>query len=275
MKNFVLLLAVLAVAFGQTCKDYFVSTDGYSYDLTVLRSLNTAVDSNGKTWYFGLCQSDMTTFCPEGSMVCSQGTNQGDASSMLFSDSTDDTSAGFEVTFGAIVNDVNHKVLINYVCDVNEDLTSTVDISDDTLTTITVTGKDACPESEDSSSMWDDDDFDVTTATAVIDPFYNFTSLVFCSVLLASAVTCCLCCCAARRRRCRQRAVAMRQFSNVAFQPVPTTQSAVNNAVQPAFNPYIAQPAAPQFVYYYPSQEKSDEQIAKELQAQFDAESRV
>jgi len=78
----------------------------------------------------------------------------------------------------------------------------------------------------------------------------------------------------------------MKQFSSVAFQPIPSTTSANVNQQPQNLNPYVAQP---QFVYYYPSQNgtspeffsqytqndetQNDETIARNLQAQFNQES--
>jgi len=87
----------------------------------------------------------------------------------------------------------------------------------------------------------------------------------------------------------------MRQFSNVAFQPIPYTNpvrqptQGMMNGHLPAYNPYVGQPQ--QFVYYIPAPQgqpavvplqsfgettnqinESDEKFAKELQAQYDRE---
>jgi len=92
----------------------------------------------------------------------------------------------------------------------------------------------------------------------------------------------------------------MKQFSSVAFQPIPQSKNAIKSTANvvpqqlPTYNPYLNN-QQPQFVYYYPSaqngsapqfpfvhpqfqqpqqvkQESSDEKIARELQAQFDRE---
>eukprot|EP01114_Cavostelium_apophysatum_P005116 TRINITY_DN1575_c0_g1_i4.p1 TRINITY_DN1575_c0_g1~~TRINITY_DN1575_c0_g1_i4.p1 ORF type:complete len:107 (+),score=34.73 TRINITY_DN1575_c0_g1_i4:47-367(+) len=87
----------------------------------------------------------------------------------------------------------------------------------------------------------------------------------------------CVCCvCISRRRKCQQKkfAVAMEQLSNVSYQPVPVNDvvnDVVNIAAQyPAFSPYLEEQVP--YIFYPAPQEKSDEVVAKELQAKFDAE---
>eukprot|EP01114_Cavostelium_apophysatum_P005114 TRINITY_DN1575_c0_g1_i2.p1 TRINITY_DN1575_c0_g1~~TRINITY_DN1575_c0_g1_i2.p1 ORF type:complete len:488 (+),score=69.98 TRINITY_DN1575_c0_g1_i2:173-1636(+) len=94
--------------------------------------------------------------------------------------------------------------------------------------------------------------------------------------MTAGLLSCVCCVCISRRRKCQQKkfAVAMEQLSNVSYQPVPVNDvvnDVVNIAAQyPAFSPYLEEQVP--YIFYPAPQEKSDEVVAKELQAKFDAE---
>jgi len=304
-----------------TCQTtYYDQQNDYYYYLGDLSDetenwLN-ATDNEGNVWYLNLCpdqdeEIDYPSPCPSGVSVCVLNattgviTEKGSTNSQLLADSPFGSSMGVEATFGGEDAAGNaYKTVIEYVCLIeaqdliasasSEDTTTTdyemapvyvsVNVMDSTYTVITVNTTQACgqPDMVMDGNMdiaeWDDDDYDNDFNWYL--PFNPLFCIVFAVSFLA---TCICCCCCVRRRRCQmKKAVAMKQFSNVAFQPIPQTQAKAPVQQQqfaPAFNPYIAQP---QFVYYYPAQGQfvppqtqldeqimADEKYAQELQAEF------
>jgi len=262
----------------------------------------TANDTNGNTWFIKVCQpddvEDPNPLCPAGSSICvaslnGEVSNRGTDSTAIFADSPFGYSEGVEIAYGAdgVCPDdktSSIKTIVEYVCieTTVEERTSnenTVYVdSENCFTTITVNSVYACP----ISGMADDG----TLETVMIAPFMTFFGLV----LIALLLSCMCCCCMIRRRRIQKKEIAMKQFSNVAFQPIPASQMNQQPQIMkqnpnfPAYNPYVQQP---QFLYYYPTQQQqqvpiqqsppqvveldnfdNDEKLAKQLQAQFDRE---
>jgi len=259
-----------------------------------------ATDTKGNVWSFQVCQyyainsddvDNSYNPCPTGSSVCvaqsedGQILNRGSASTAKFNDLPNEAE-GFEVMFGSSDDD-EVKTVIDFVCSAEDYVPVITSIqSDDKFTTITVNSTEAC-----QTEIWYGDDGDYESNTVRIDGGFLFFALVF---LVGACCSLCCCCCLARRRRVqRNKDIAMKQFSNIAFQPIPSANKGNVTGVHqqtvplPAYNPYLVQ--QPQFVYYYPHQQQqqvqppivplqvvdNDEKLAKELQAQFDREAQV
>jgi hypothetical protein len=313
MRSVFIFATLLAVAFSTSC--YYGSTSEDFYDLSKVGSDNwiTGTDNNNNVWNINVCveieevseekfmkrdnfkRAEIPT-CPMNSSVCVQKDevlfNMGTDSTAIFSDSPNGASSGVEVIYSAEGdcttqdgNAASIKTIVEYNCAYNEEETVSI-VTDGCFTTINVNSPYACPQ----NYNWDDDN-----TVYIHTPFFAFFGLV----LMAVACTCLCCCCCMRRKRIQKRNIAMRQFSNVAFQPIPASQ--MKSTVQqpqtvqqnlPAYNPYVQ----PQFLYYYPSQQQQvqqtpiqfqqpqmveleqmndDEKLAKQLQAQFDRESQV
>jgi hypothetical protein len=249
-----------------------------------LMGWENATDQNGNIWFFTVCDLEISSPCSsldtlnETVNVCQQINgqlyNKGTFDTEIFSDSANGAGQGFEVMFG-VESDTPVKTLLQFVCSYDTPDSVSVNVVDDTLTIITYNSALACPISDDYSSDY-----------GSINPFF-FIIRHLSLALIAIGCVCCCCAIRMRRRRVQQQTkdIAMKQFSNVAFQPIPQT----NATFRQAPNPNVAQP---QFVYYYPSQqngavptqpqvfvnkmqESSDEKIARDLQAQFDRESQV
>jgi len=290
----------------QTCNYYSSSGNWYRfYGLGYFGENNqgwiNGSDSKGNVWSFQVCQyyavnseedSDSYNPCPTGSSVCvaqsedGQVLNRGSTATAMFND-LPNGAEGFEVMFGSS-DDEEVKTVIDFVCSsVNYVPLITSIQSDDKFTTITVNSTDACQSTE----VWYVD-ADYESNTVRIDGGFLFFALVF---LVGAVCSLCCCCCLARRRRVqRNKDIAMKQFSNIAFQPIPSVNRGNVTGVHqqttvplPAYNPYLVQ-QQPQFVYYYPHQQQqvvppvvplqtvdNDEKLAKQLQAQFDREAQV
>jgi len=303
------LIALSAIVNAQviTTKQCYYSSNSEDsfewYQFQMLGSDNqgwlNGTDANGDVWNFRICDQDQFDTdnenpCPDDSSVCvlSNGKTQtrGSTASVQFSDTPYPDTFGFEVIFGAEIDNQDYKTVIEFVCGwgLPEPIVSIQ--LDGTYTTIIVNTTYACPESS-----------DVTDPRVEMQVDFAF---LFFSLLMLFGLVCslCCCCCLVRRRRCqRNKDIAMKQFSNVAFQPIPsalTTQSTTTSSIQqhtvplPAYNPYLIHPQQQQqFVYYYPSQNQQvatttintpptvqlddDEKLAKQLQAQFDQEVQV
>jgi len=304
MRTFALCFAILlAYVSAQSC-DYY-STSGDSYYLGGLgwesnHWMNFTDDASSSVWYFRVCEdsesdNEFVNPCPAGSAVCvsvkgGAFVSRGSLDSVLMSDSPYGSSEGVEEVFGsADVCEDNSaiKTVIDYVCGDSFDPIVTISLVDGCFTTITVNTTQACSSDVEDGDMddWVEDDMDSEEVHPHI--FISFSGLV---LMIAMCICMCCCCCLAKRRRCqRKKDIAMKQFSNVAFQPIPQTRTQSNVVPQmnlPAYNPYVVQPQ--QFVYYYPTQVpqqqasfvpleqvNSDEKFAKDLQAQFDNENRV
>jgi len=312
----VLLIATSAFCQQQTCWSEFSSTDGQLYEVNA--GWLNGTDQDGNLWFFRICDfyddeatvggaaSDVDEINPCGSLdtptesvtVCQSKQGQlyvkGTDDTVRYSDSPNGSGAGFEIMYGVETATPAIKTLIELNCDYEQDGVVNVTNIDDSFTIITYTGYQCCP-----IQMIDGSD-----DAPIFEPRQNFAPIaMFYLMVLCSAFffVCCCCTCLVRRRRCQQqKAVAMKQFSNVAFQPIPHSNNTVKSTATvtpqnvPTYNPYLNQ--QPQFVYYYPSaqngsttqfpfvhpqfqqpqqqvkQENSDEKIARELQAQFDRE---
>jgi len=305
MKTFALCFAILlAYVSAQTC-DYY-STSGDSYYLGDLgwesnHWVNFTDDASGSVWFFRVCEDSESDYefinpCPIGSAVCVSikggiFESRGSIDSVLMSDSPYGSSQGVEEVFGSAdvcADNSAIKTVIDYVCGDNYDPIFTISLVDGCFTTITVNTSQACSQmvvEDGDMDEWDEDDSDSEAHPHI---FVSFSGLL---LMIAMSICMCCCCCLAKRRRCqRKKDIAMKQFSNVAFQPIPQTRTQPNvNVVPqmnlPAYNPYVVQPQ--QYVYYYPTQVpqqasfvpleqmNSDEKFAKDLQAQFDKESQV
>jgi len=276
-----------------TC-DYYGLNDGQFYTFKALGNngwLNST-DSTGKLWFFQVCSyggsDDVVDPCGVGSSVCIVGDetkNMGSSSTAKFSDTPYTETDGFEVMYGN-VDDDSVKTVIDIVCSYEAfDPIITIE-SDGSFTTITVNTTYGCHQ---DMVDYTDEMYDYDSGVVInVGGFFFFVLMV----VVGLVCSLCCCCCLMRRRRCqRNKDIAMKQFSNVAFQPIPSGRGVQQMAPQqpiPAYNPYLVQQQStqPQFVYYYPSQPTNqppvvplqvnstndDEKLAKQLQAQFDRE---
>jgi len=313
-----LVVLFLAFASADMSCSYYSSISDKSYSLENLAYstqhwMTYKDDVDGSVWNWKVCDDGAQEVneipCPANSSVCvstngNPSVNRGSTYTALWSEipqPTTTSNSGIEVAFGsdeACPKDYSAiKTVIDYVCSSvsnekrdNQDYFITVDTNEACFTTITVYTQEACDQ-----DSYQDGDYDSWEASNEVHgfffPFITFGTLLIMSVLFT--VMCC-CCLIRLRRRNVKKAIAMKQFSNVAFQPIPQTHSIrqTNPIAQqplnslPSYNPYVMQPQNQQFVYYYPGQQQqmnpikevqitSDEKLAKELQSQFDRESRV
>jgi len=262
------------------CK--YTATDGSQYDLTSLRRSTTPfsyVDQSGNKWYFNVCgdlRNLKATNCPADAHVCeipkgsTVGVNAGQVG--LWSDYAPKASEGVEIVYGGgdkCESKVPRKTTFEFVCDEAEDILSVDKVVTDTdncYSVITVKSQFACKVNNEQ--------------TAEVHMGHAFFTFFFLTCLTCALLMCCCACCA-RRRRCRQQKhkkeqEEMVQFSNVTWQQVPQEM--------PMPSQYLH---APQY-FIYPSVQtpiqqapatleresllSADEQLAKELQAKFDAE---
>jgi len=300
MKVIIAFVALFLIAVSSTNTCEYTASNGIEYYLETLAYESNyylnATDAKGNLWYFVVCDDTdegdsvsnyVTSPCPAGSSVCvsinGAPTIDRGSNTPVISDSP--YGEGIEMVYGsdAFCEDKTSaiKTSIEFVCNPQLlDPVVTVQIIDVCFAQITVNSSHAC-------GYYEEDDMDGEYYEGYDHEYafvsLSFTSLMFCGIVL-TCLSCC-CCCMVRRRRCAQKkALAMKQFSNVAFQPIPSNTVKVQNPVQqpqstlPAYNPYIMQP---QFVYYYPNQAQvqldtqDDEKLAIELQAKFDRESQV
>jgi len=205
-----------------------------------------------------------------------------------------------------------YKTIVQLICDEESYDTSSMSIfsvnkTTDCDTVITVGTAAACGSAIEDGVWADDGDTNYHHVHFVSSLFSFF--LLTC--LVSALCICCACCCV-RRRRCqmqrhcqrqrqcqRQNKQEMTQFSNVAFQPVaqqeqtaPVMAQVAPQQTIPAFYP-MQQFGQPPMYYFYPpapqvqqkpvqqvnnnnlaQQAVSDEQLARDLQKQFDAEAR-
>jgi len=287
MKVLVVLVALVYAAAGNYQDDcQYISTDGEVYSLNYFGGWINKTATNGDQWFINPCPSFIwdTQPCPQDASVCvtsSQGVTsiRGLKNSSLISDAAVGTQ-GVEVMYSSpdvCSSGVNYKTVIEFVCVQSDDSWTIVD---DNLCTVTHTiqSSDACPISHVYL------DGDMPSSYVVIEAEHAAFQMFF--ILIALISCCCLmCCCCLRRRRCQKaKAIQMQQFSNVAFQPIPSAQQSLKaTEMAPSYNPYVAQP---QYFYYYPTQQEmheavpldtisSDEKMAKELQAQFNQEAQM
>jgi len=277
---------------------YYLGSIGFTSNNWV-----SANDVNGNLWSIRVCDDlvDSNPLCPVNSSICVTSStnedvsNRGTDSTAIVADSPSGVFGGLEVAYGAdgvCPDDKSSsiKTIVEYVCSGDSVEVITID-SENCFTTITISSTYACPYHDEMTG--DDEE-----GTVMIAPFMTFFGLV----LMALVFVCMCCCCMIRKRRCQKKEIAMKQFSNVAFQPIPANQmnqqqpQMKQNPNFPAYNPYVQ----PQFLYYYPTQQQqqiqvpiqqsqqpqspqvveleqfdNDEKLAKQLQAQFDLEHQV
>jgi len=293
MKQLIVLALFLAVAVAQlSCSSSFITDDGYTYNF--YEGWFNVTDQNGVDWYFSVCATNAESPCGldngEITSVCQVVKEipipKGHADTVAVTQSPDGSSRGLELLYG-LESAVPVKTVIELVCSSIEDDTK-IKVVDNAMSVITFSSPKNCPV---TVAVYDDfPQIDEQSNQEVVIHSGAFIYFLFLCVSLVSV--CCCCTCLLRRKRIQQRRdIQMKQFSSVAFQPIPHNVAAKTSAPAqqqaPSFNPYIAQP---QFVYYYPSQNGSseipfpqytqnadvtqnDENIARNLQAQFDQES--
>jgi len=276
-------------------------------------SWDNVTDESGNVWFFNGCPSSASYYeseCSNDALVCvifkgaEKTITAGLIENSLYSDIN---YQGVDITAGSNTACVgidarNMKTSLEYFCDPELDETVTTVETDGCYTVITINSSYVCGQQMSNDVVYDGympEPSDVEDSVTYIN--INFMFLLSLGLFLFASVCCC--CCVARKRRCQQKKLAaMKQFSNVAFQPIPhSTQPVKQMVVQqqpqpfaqvPSYNPYIQ---SQQYVYYYPmqqmnvptpvaldvnvnshqEQEDADEKLAKDLQAEFDRESRV
>jgi hypothetical protein len=317
---FLIATAAFAIPDEQTCWSYFSATDGSFYEVNA--GWLTGADQDGNNWFFRICDfdeqvnsdGDVTIYSVSGgefdpcgildtdteaATVCQQTKAglilKGTDDTVRYSDSPNGEDQGYEIMYGVETATPAIKTLIQLNCDYNQDGVVNITNIDDTFTIISYTGYQCCPQARVGT-----DSFEPTQVSTNFAPIALFYIMILCSAFF---FICCCCTCLVRRRRSQQqKAIAMKQFSSVAFQPIPQSNNAIKSTATvapqqlPTYNPYLNN-QQPQFVYYYPSaqngsapqfpfvhpqfqqqqqpqvkQENSDEKIARELQAQFDRE---
>jgi len=239
-------------------------------------------DTNGNSWVFNLC--DQPTSCPPGSAVCVSTSDsiedRGTLSSILLSDSPLGMNKGVEVTLGSQdANGILYKTLIEYICDDSMDSPSVaVRILDSTNTIITVNSSQACPQIVQNGPHVEIDSSSIPYPSGP----NNMMRVGFLTILTGIMLTGCLCCLVQRRRTHR---ILAKNLSQVSFHPVPSSIQlpTYNTSWIPPYNPNIV-PQQPLYYTPFVGQERpfqmgparsyeSDENIALELQAQYDRES--
>jgi len=303
MMNKIFVAALLSVLYVvsaqvQNTKTCYYDAESTTYSFEGLgyetQGWLNGTDASNNVWYFQICQQSVSDVnaspCPDGSSVCvsmkGQTSSRGSTDSVQFSDSPFPNTDGFEVIFGAQSQEdsTEYKTVIEFLCSGDLEPVVTI-VAGDSFTSITVNSSYACGMVWTDMGSWEESE-------KVIQIDVGALFIAFVSILVGCCVCCC--CCVARRRRCqRNKNIAMKQFSNVAFQPIPaakSTQVVQNSVPLPSYNPYIQQ--QPQFVYYYPNQQQQqtvvpsspqfnqvvqldDEKLARQLQAQFDQEAQV
>jgi len=316
MKSLLLFALLFTLAFAEQCT--YPTQDDTAYYIYESTWLNTT-DSNGNIWFFQSGCFGFTDFtpCPENSPACvlfSGSSEPVSAAIQTPEDGYSYTANGLEFVFSSetscysnsVGEKTTMKTTLDFNCDpLNDNITFSVSF-EGCFTVITVNSSSFCP----ISSMDESGDYpsyaDFGSENSIAIQYVGFAFFSIGIILLFSIgflISVCLCCCCmVRRRRQKKMQVAMRQFSNVAFQPIPNSKATrqptpISNHVPqgplPAYNPYLGQPQ--QFVYYYPAQvpqgqpsmvplqnfgdsnkiNDSDEKFAKELQAQYDRENQV
>jgi len=293
--KFIVVLALIAIAYGEqlNCWKSYNANDGSYYSLQ--GGWYNGTDQNGHVWYFSTCtNNEVPSLClptKEGEYVsvCQEIKGitypKGTFASMQFSDSPYGSDQGVEIMYGV----ESIKTVVELVCaDADTQDSITVKVVDDSTTVITFNSQDNCPMTVEILDMDEPQIQSNEEERTIVIPGAFVYFFFLCTSLLC---VCCCCTCIMRRRRCQQRKdIQMKQFSSVAFQPIPAnTARTTATAPQANLNPYVAQP---QFVYYYPSQNgnvqefpfapytqpaveletQNDEVMARNLQAQFDQE---
>lgn len=286
------VLALIAVALAQNNCAIKYTTQDNAYSYNIPAGWFNATDQEGYVWYFNTCPVASNEVNPcsntqDGKTVsvCRDVKEitypKGTHHSMIISDSPYGNSNGVEIMYGLDSKSV--KTVVELVCSTTDD-NIVVKVVDESTTIITFNSKNNCPLVPEVFDGIAVDSASMEERTIVIPGAFIYF-LFLCTSLLC---VCCCCTCLIRRKRQQQRKdIQMKQFSSVAFQPIPANTAAkAASAPQATYNPYVPQP---QFVYYYPSQNGSapefplytqtsventqnDENMARDLQAQFDQE---
>jgi len=294
-------ILLISIFIGLTTAAYladsctYTNSEGSQFDFSQFGGWLNFTDGDS-TWFINPCPQSVEfavddNVCAQidGATLCKvlgdgKVSVRGQDNSSLWSDYT---SSGVEVMYSSEeacyidplnAASSNYKTAIDFVCDVQNEMLASASIDNKadqcSLTTITIQTYYACPVIYEDSAHFEIETYDATVSFGFFVPIIAFIVALF---------VCCCCCCA-RRRRCRQQRICQQQFSNLAFQPVPSSTQATRPAVNGAsFNPYVPQP---QYYYYYPTQQTvhqqvplenmpvatSDENMARQLQAQYDRE---
>jgi len=317
MKSAFFLAILFVAALANECS--YPTQDGFSDYFFENEWLNTT-DSSNNIWFFqdGCFGYSETSPCPTSSPVCvilSGTTEAVSAAIQTPQDSYSYIANGLEFVFTSetpcysesVGEKSTMKTTLDFNCDPEINSVSFTVSFDGCFTVITANSSWYCPSGEVTLDNSQDAPYYYSSESgeANVGGFAFFSLGIMILFTLGCLISVCLCCCCmVRRRRQKKIQTAMRQFSNVAFQPIPysnpirqPTQATNSQHAQvpiPAYNPYLGQPQ--QFVYYYPAQvptqvnapiplqqfgdsnrgqDDSDEKFAKELQAQFDREEQV
>lgn len=302
-QNVLFLLSVFAVIGSLADCTSHTTPDGFKYDLSQILAPSqwiAAKDADGATWYYSLnVDTTLESPCPSGSSVCADfGSNgvvdKGITSSCLDLDS-DVAEFGFALSYSSANGKFNTRVELVFDENATTPFMQVKTVSK-SFVVITMFSDAVVPvsTSDNNGLMELGKDPTVTITNTTIDigsiSFTDHASvhvMIFTVGVFVIAFTC-LCCAFRRLRSYQQKQHAMRQFSNIAFQPIPQSRIAVHKpapvapSFAPSFNPYVNNS---QFLYYYPNrtqvaqavpdrfvsqQEFEDQQMAIRLQAEFD-----
>jgi len=289
---------LIGAALADECR--YTASDNSVYDLSHLRKTHgkaySYTDKEGDEWLFNVC-GDLSGLqvedCPKDAVVCKRSklvptVNAGKRAS--WSDFVN-KSRGVEVVYGEgdmCEGGIPRKTTFDFVCakackskpQASKLMVTDLKNIDKCYTVITVASPKACPV---DLQHEDDDDEDGHRPSGFVFMLLFFTLSV-----------CCLCvcaCCARRRRLChlqkKKQEQEMIQYANTAFhqqQPMPFKQESYT--VQMPTTQQAMQFMPQYFVYpsvQVPHQQSpaslereallsGDEQLAQELQAQYDRE---
>jgi len=270
------LLFFAAVVLSQrSCSSPFTTSDGNTYYL--YDGWFNVTDQNNVEWYFSVCATTEESPCGldngEIVSVCQIFKEipvpKGHADTIAITQTPSGSENGLEIIYG-LESPAPIKTVIELLCSNNEN--TKIKIIDEAMSVITFSSPRNCPS---ENLIYDADmplgDSGSSETRVVISGAFIYFLFLCCSLISV----CCCCTCLLRRRRNQQRKdIQMKQFSSVAFQPIPKTTTSNTQQPQTLNQPMVQ----PQFVYYYPSQYnqntvQNDEAIARNLQAQFDQES--
>jgi hypothetical protein len=288
MKSLLFVTLCIAVVFGNnntsTTKCSYVASDGSVYDLSPLKKTSgtpySFVDKEGNSFFFNIC-GDLrgidAGICPPDASVCylpkgaSMGINAGTSSFALYSDGAH-VGSGLEVVYGKGAECPKSKIPIKttfeFSCDTdahhdNIQISKFTSAADGCYFVFELTSRDGCPLSIQEPQIIGEESESLSVA-----PFSTFLFLF----VLASCMLCCCACCARRRqhqKKKQQHEMEMLQYSNDLWIPQQETPA-------PQFSsPYFFYPQVPVQVVDMEQQSLiSDEHVARQLQAQYDAELR-
>lgn len=303
-QNLLFLLSVFAVIGSLADCTSHTTSDGFKYDLTQILTPSqwiSAKDEDGATWHFSLnADATLESPCPSGSSICSDfgsagAVDRGITISCLDHDS-DVGEFGLALSYSSGNGKFNTKVELIFDENATTPFMQVTTVSK-SYSVITLFADSVVPVSTDNNGLMEigkDPTVSITNTTVDVT-MISLTDHATVHVMLFTvgvfviAFTC-LCCAFRRLRSYQQKQHAMRQFSNIAFQPIPQSRIAVHKpapvapSFAPSFNPYVNNS---QFLYYYPNrapvapaqavpdrfvsqQEFEDQQMAIRLQAEFD-----